>query len=126
MIEFRLTNDSLETPPAGLIVSGYGAMVEFIGVVRPEEDGKQIVALEYEVYKEMAQKQGDRLLQQMMQDHPVSAIQVIHRIGKIRVGEISLRVRVYSKHRQEAFNVASDFIIKLKQDIPIWKNAVFE
>lgn len=123
-ILFLLTTKSLEQPPPQAQVDGCGAMVEFLGIVRPEEDGKLISALDYEAYPEMAVKQAERHLDEVSRAHAVAAIHVVHRTGPVPVGEISVRVRVYAAHRQEAFAACSSFIDRLKQDVPIWKNPI--
>ncbi len=99
-------------------------MVEFLGVVRPEEGGVRIVALDYEAFDAMAEKEGQQLLLAVAEAIPVLAVQVIHRVGRVPVGEISLRVRVHAAHRKEAFAACSDIIERLKQHVPIWKHAV--
>lgn len=122
--EFQLTEASLETPPPGLVVNGHGAMVEFLGMVRGEEGGTAIAALDYEAYGAMALKEGRRLVSETLRNHPILAMQVIHRTGRIAAGEISLRVRVYGRHRKEAFAACEEFIRRLKEDVPIWKHAI--
>jgi molybdopterin synthase catalytic subunit len=119
--EFLLTPDSLETPPKGLAIPNYGAMLEFLGVVRPEEEGKPIEAIVYEAYPEMARVQAERILTEILNTHDILAIQVIHRTGRVPTHEISLRVRTYSKHRKAAYAASLDFIERLKKDVPIWK-----
>ena len=120
--EFRITMESLEGPADHLPVEGYGAMVEFLGVVRGVEEGKPISALWYEAYGEMAVKVGKKLVDEVAGKHDVLAMEVIHRVGKIKTGEISLRIRVYSKHRAAAFAACTEFIDRMKQDVPIWKH----
>ena len=123
-VEFRLTTASLESPPPVLEVRGYGALVEFLGVVRSEEKGAAIAALDYEAYDAMALKEGHRLVVEALQKHQILAIQVIHRLGRIAVGEISIRVRVHARHRKEALAACDEFIRRMKEDVPIWKHAV--
>jgi molybdopterin synthase catalytic subunit len=122
--EFRITTDSLEKPAAHLPIEGYGALVEFLGVVRGEEEGKVISALRYEAYGEMAAKVGQKLVEEVASKHDILAMEVIHRIGEIKNGETSLRICVYSKHRKAAFAACTDFIDRLKQDVPIWKHPI--
>lgn len=121
-LEFRVVNDSLEESPVLPDVLGHGAMVEFLGVVRPQERGKPIRALEYEAYVSMARKQGLRIVEEISSKHDLLGLQVIHRIGCVATGKISLRVRVWSTHREPAFLACSELIERLKQDVPIWKH----
>src|ERR1035437_8585613 len=98
-----------------------GAWLEFRGVVRGEENGRTIRALEYEAYPEMAGREIRRLLQEMSARHPCRAAKVIHRVGVIPVGETAIYVGVATPHRGEAIALLAEFMDRLKQDVPIWK-----
>jgi molybdopterin synthase catalytic subunit len=100
---------------------GSGALVRFEGRVRPEENGRIIEALIYEAYEPMAQDQMRIILQQLAASWPCILARVRHRIGRVPVGEAAIIVEVYSAHRAEAFALASGFMDRLKQDVPIWK-----
>src|SRR5208282_5147767 len=102
----------------------HGAWLEFRGVVRGEEKGQTISALEYEAYPEMADREIRRLLQEISARHPCQAVKVIHRVGVIPVGETSIYVGVASPHRGEAIALLAEFMDRLKQDVPIWKRRV--
>jgi molybdopterin synthase catalytic subunit len=101
-----------------------GAVVEFLGVVRDIEDGGRISALEYEAYRDMAEHQFHKIMEETRQRFPISSLRVIHRIGVIPVGEPSLYVCVIAGHRGEAFAAAQYLIDRLKQVVPIWKKGV--
>ena len=101
-----------------------GAVVEFLGVVRGLESGQSITALEYEAYRKMAEFQFHKIMDETLERFPISSLQVIHRIGIIKVGEPSLYVCVIAGHRGEAFDAAKYLIDRLKQVVPIWKKAV--
>jgi molybdopterin synthase catalytic subunit len=103
------------------IPSGIGALVRFEGRVRPEENEALIDALVYEAYMPMAQNQMQAILQELAQVWPCSLARVRHRIGLVPVGEAAIVVEVFAKHRTEAFALASAFMDRLKQDVPIWK-----
>lgn len=98
-----------------------GAWVEFRGIVRGEENGKVIAALEYEAYPEMAVREMRRLLTELSAIHPCLAAQVIHRVGLIPVGEAAIYVGIAARHRAEGFALLAAFMDRLKQDVPIWK-----
>ena len=98
-----------------------GAWVEFRGIVRREENGQPIAALEYEAYPEMALREMRRLLEELAAQHPCLAARVIHRVGVIRVGETAIYVGIAGRHRAEAFALLAAFMDRLKQDVPIWK-----
>ena len=100
---------------------GSGAVVRFDGRVRPDEDGQPINALVYEAYMPMAKTQMERILSELAQTWPCIAARVKHRVGIVPVGETSIVVEVFSAHRAEAFALASAFMDRLKQDVPIWK-----
>ena len=121
-IEIQLTNrpiaeNFLSSGQPGAV----GAWLEFRGVVRGEENGRTIRALEYEAYPEMAGREIRRLLQEISARHPCRAAKVIHRVGVIPVGETAIYVGVASPHRGEAIALLAEFMDRLKQDVPIWK-----
>ena len=121
-IEFQLTAGPIAgsiSPPPSLGTTG--AWLEFRGVVRGEENGRPISALEYEAYPEMAAREIRRLLTEISAKHPCLAVKVIHRIGVIPVGETAIYVGVASPHRAGAIALLAEFMDRLKQDVPIWK-----
>jgi molybdopterin molybdotransferase len=120
--EIKLTREpipqTIAPPPAGT----HGAWLEFRGVVREEENGEKISALEYEAYPEMAIREMRRLLEEISPRHPCLTAKIIHRIGIIPVGETAIYVGIESSHRAEAIALLAEFMDKLKQDVPIWKS----
>ena len=120
-VEIQLVREPI---PAGVVPAATGAdgaWLEFRGVVRDEENGRKISALEYEAYPEMAAREIRRLLEEISSRHPCLAAKVIHRLGTIPVGETAIYVGVASGHRGEAIALLAEFMDKLKQDVPIWK-----
>lgn len=107
------------SPPS---VNRAGAWVEFRGVVRGEESGQAIAALEYEAYSPMAEREMRRILVDLAERRPCLAARVIHRTGTVPVGEAAIYVGIAARHRGEAFAVLGDFMDRLKQDVPIWKS----
>ena len=120
-IEIELTNNPIPQEIVPPVAGAHGAWLEFRGVVRGEENGKKISALEYEAYPEMAAREVRRLLEDISSRHPCLAAKIIHRVGTIPVGETAIYVGVASAHRAEAITLLSEFMDKLKQDVPIWK-----
>ncbi len=116
--------DQQQLVRARAIPSDCGAVVEFLGVVRDMESGQPITALEYEAYREMAEFQFHKIMDETLAKFPISSLKVVHRVGVIRVGEPSLYVCVVSGHRGEAFQAAQYLIDRLKQVVPIWKKPV--
>jgi molybdopterin molybdotransferase len=120
-IDVQLTTEAIPERLSRELASGVGAWVEFRGVVRGEENGQPIAALEYEAYSPMAEREMDRLLREIAGRHPCVAACVVHRVGVVPVGEAAIRVAVAGKHRVEAFALLADFMDRLKQVVPIWK-----
>jgi molybdopterin molybdotransferase len=102
-------------------MGAHGAWLEFRGVVRAEENGHVISALEYETYSEMAEREIRRILESLSARHPCQMVKIIHRRGTIPVGETAIYVGVASAHRSEAIALLTEFMDLLKQDVPIWK-----
>ena len=101
-----------------------GAVVEFAGVVRSEEDGAPITALDYEAYEVMARSEMERIVRDLSAQYPCHAVEITHRIGRVPVGEASILVRIAAKHRAEAFGMLTEFMDRLKRDVPVWKKVV--
>lgn len=102
-----------------------GAISTFSGIVREHESGEKIQGLEYEAYTSMAKKVMSNIITSLMEEYPILSALVVHRIGKIPVGECAIYVRVVAEHRKEAFAVVQRFMDRLKQDVPIWKVASY-
>ncbi len=116
-----IISDAVILPPAFPADPGVGALAEFTGTVRGEENGTQISALVYEAYPAMAEPVMRRLLNSLATTHPCIAVRVQHRTGVIRVGEAAIHIAVQAKHRAPAFALLAAFMDRLKQDVPIWK-----
>ncbi|WP_332450445.1 molybdenum cofactor biosynthesis protein MoaE [Methanoculleus sp.] len=97
---------------------GMGALVTFCGVVR-DDDG--VERIELEAYEDVAVRELETIRDEAMREFSVESVDIVHRIGSLRVGETILLVIVGAGHRKEAF-AASEYIIdRLKQTVPIWK-----
>jgi len=107
--------------PHGKPPAGCGAVVDFTGIVRGEEEGRAISALEYQAYEPMAGREIERLVHELLAQFPCASVRVAHRIGAIPVGESAIALQVASRHRGAAFSFASAFMDRLKQEVPIWK-----
>ncbi|MFO0860285.1 MAG: molybdenum cofactor biosynthesis protein MoaE [Phycisphaerales bacterium] len=103
---------------------GTGAFVTFEGVVRPNEEGQKIRALDYQVYEPMASKQLQKLASAIIKEFGVLDVSVWHSEGRVAAGEVSFRLVVESEHRQEALAAMGAFIDRMKRDVPIWKKPV--
>lgn len=102
-----------------------GALAEFTGLVRGDENGSVIRGLVYEAYQPMAEREIARIVAELCAARPVQGVRVVHRIGRVPVGEAAIYVSVVSRHRAEAFAVLTGFMDRLKQDVPIWKTDTF-
>jgi molybdopterin synthase catalytic subunit len=120
-IDIQITNAPIgeQLPSPG--VTALGAWVEFRGLVRGEEEGQPIAALEYEAYSPMAEREMRHIIEEIARRQPCLLARVIHRVGVVPVGEAAIYVGVAGKHRAEAFKLLMDFMDRLKQDVPIWK-----
>lgn len=104
---------------------GAGAVVVFEGIARPSEDGRGIVALDYEAYEPMAGRELRRLGEVIVAEFGLAALRTVHSRGRVPVGACSFRLEIASAHRREALAGMSAFIDRLKQDVPIWKRPVW-
>ncbi len=123
-IQVQITRDVLRAGGLTPAEAGCGAVVEFAGVVRGEENGAAIGALDYEAYEAMARGEMERILQELAAEFACESVAVWHRIGRVPVGEASIVVRIEAKHRAEAFGMLTEFMNRLKRDVPIWKKAL--
>ena len=103
---------------------GMGAAVYFLGVVRHEEEGQTIAAIEYEAFPKMVEHQFQLLFDQIEKRWPIESVRLVHRLGVVKVNEPSLWVEVVAPHRGEAFAACQWLIDEMKRVVPIWKKAV--
>ena len=103
-----------------------GGVVLFLGTVRNRSEGRSVVGLEYETYREMAEKRLAELEREVRARWRVKKMTMIHREGRLRVGEVSVAVAVSSEHRAEAFEAARFAIDRIKTSAPIWKREVLK
>jgi molybdopterin synthase catalytic subunit len=104
-----------------VIPAGMGAAVYFLGVVRGTEEGRAISAIDYEAFQKMAEHQFHLLFEQAGKRWPLESIRLVHRIGRVDVGEASIWVEVVAAHREEAFAACQFIIAEMKRVVPIWK-----
>ncbi|GGM70984.1 molybdopterin synthase catalytic subunit [Thermogymnomonas acidicola] len=120
-----ITTDRIEDIQLGREVpDSDGAVVEFRGVVRGVEGDARIDHLEYEAYREMAERMLSELEERVRETFHVSTVTIIHRVGSVRVSEASVLIRVSAPHRRMAFMAAEYCIEEIKRNIPIWKKEV--
>ena len=98
-----------------------GAVATFEGVVRNHHAGKAVQYLEYEAYVPMAQKVLREVATEAAERWPIEAIAVVHRTGRLEVGEVSVAIAVSAAHRGDAFDALRYTIDELKDRAPVWK-----
>jgi len=103
-----------------------GAAVVFEGVVRNQTRGRRTLYLDYEAYDEMALKQMESLAGQALSQFQIRDVALVHRLGRLEIGEISVLIVVASAHRAAAFDACRWLIDTLKRIVPIWKKEYFE
>lgn len=103
---------------------GMGAAVYFLGVVRDNEEGKKISAIEYEAFEKMVTHQFNLLFDGMEKKWPLESVRLVHRVGVVKVNEPSLWVEIIAPHRGEAFAACQWLIDEMKRVVPIWKKPV--
>ena len=102
-----------------------GAVVVFDGVVRNNTRGRRTLHLDYEAYEEMAAKQMRDLAQESLTKFGVRQVTIVHRLGRLEIGETSVLIVVASAHRAHAFDACRWLIDTLKKTVPIWKKETF-
>jgi len=103
-----------------------GAAVVFEGVVRNQTRGRKTLYLDYEAYEEMALEQLESLAQRALKAFAVRDVAIVHRLGRLEIGETSVLIVVASAHRAAAFDACRWLIDTLKRTVPIWKKEYFE
>ena len=103
-----------------------GAAVVFEGVVRNHSRSRRTLFLEYEAYEEMARKQMESLAEQALAQFQIRDVALVHRLGRLEIGETSVLIIVASAHRAAAFEACRWLIDTLKRTVPIWKKEHFE
>ena len=104
-----------------VLLSSHGASVVFSGVVRDHHDGREVESIDYEAYRPMAEKEIASVVDAVRILFPDVAIAVLHRLGHLRVGDVSIVIVCASPHRAEAFEACRSVIDRIKQTVPIWK-----
>jgi molybdopterin synthase catalytic subunit len=102
-----------------------GAVCVFDGIVRDNTRGRKTLYLDYEAYREMALKQMQRLAAEALEKFGVRDVALVHRLGRLQVGETSVLIVVASAHRAAAFDACRWLIDTLKKTVPIWKKETF-
>lgn len=113
-IDYHALTESVRSPQSG-------AVVLFLGTVREMTGDRRTLALEYEAYPEMASAKLAELEETARSRWPIDRVGVVHRLGHLELGEISVAVAVSCPHRRQAFEAGQFLIDQLKVSVPIWK-----
>jgi len=125
---FRLVHEPIEVAPLRKKLVGMedGAIVIFEGIVRNQSHGKLVRYLEYSAYETMALLKLEEIGNQAKELFSIRQIGIIHRLGRLEIGECSVVIMVTSPHRAAAFEACRFAIDAIKQNVPIWKKEVYE
>ncbi len=118
VIDSQRLSDSLQRPEDG-------AVVVFEGVVRNNTKGRATTHLEYQCYESMAIEQIARIGREIASQCAIGRIGMIHRLGRLEIGEVSVAIVATAPHRKPAFDAALEGINRLKREVPIWKKEFF-
>ena len=124
---FKITSEEIELGDVIRAVEAgdAGAIVHFLGVVRNNTEGREVSYLEYEAYPPMAEKKMAEIAEEILEKWRLDRVAMIHRVGRLEIGEVSVAVAVASPHRKEAFEACHYAMNRLKQIVPIWKREVW-
>jgi molybdopterin synthase catalytic subunit len=125
---FRVTNQPIDLNELVRFVTDpeAGAVGTFIGTTRNNNEGRKVIALDYEGYPEMAEKELRRIGEDAKTKWPICRMAIMHRLGPVQIGEASVIIAVSSAHRDAAFAACRFAIEEIKKTVPIWKKEVFE
>ena len=121
----RLVREPIDVSSLTARAAGDGAVALFIGVVRNENGGRDVLHLEYEAYEEMALPLMEEIAAETARRFPVTDVRLVHRLGRLEIGEASVAVAISSPHRAEAFAACRFAIDTLKAQVPIWKKELY-
>lgn len=120
-IALRDTPLSIEEALAHVSHPGAGGLSFFVGVVRDENGGRRVSALEYQAYDAMAKSEMERIVGDLEREFAGVRLAALHRVGRLEVGETAVLCAAGAPHRGEAFAACRALIDRIKADVPIWK-----
>ena len=125
---YKITEDeiSVDALYKTVLKDSHGAVVTFAGVVRDHSGDKRTNYLEYEAYTNMAEKKMAEIGDEIQRQWGIADVAILHRVGRLEIGEISVLIAIASPHRAEALAACKYAIDRLKEIVPIWKKEVCE
>ncbi len=123
----RISQSAIEPDElrGSLIDNSAGGYVAFEGWIRNENEGQEVLRLEYEVYEPLAVKEGAKILEEARVKYPILNADCVHREGLLELGECAVWVGVTAAHRDEAFAACRFIIDEVKVRLPIWKKEYY-
>ncbi len=120
---FRVLTTPLDVAAAIAAVSApdVGGIDLFLGAVRDHNDGRKVTLLEYHAYVSMAEKEMQRIAEEIQQELPGVRLAALHRMGSLAVGDLAVVCAAGAAHRGEAFEACRRLIDRIKARVPIWK-----
>ena len=126
MIEITYEPLDVESITAKVCRDTNGAVVTFMGTTRNQTGRRRVLKLEYEAYRPMADAKLAEIVDEMKERWSVDDVAISHRLGTLKIGEVSMVVAVASPHRKEAFAACMHSVDRVKQIAPIWKKEFFD
>jgi molybdopterin synthase catalytic subunit len=125
---YHLTGDPIDVADVLASVGDptAGATATFVGVTRDHNQGRVVRFLEYEAYADMAEREMARIGSEAARRWSICKIAIVHRTGRVPIGQASVVIAVSAAHRAEAFAACRFAIDRLKASVPIWKKEHFE
>lgn len=122
-MRFHITNQKIDPQSLRkeLLQEVSGAYASFEGWVRNHNEGKPVNGLEYSSYEPLAEKEGQRIIEEALERFEVEAAGGVHRVGNLKIGDIAVWVGVSAAHRNAAFDACRYIIDQTKARVPIWK-----
>ena len=118
-----VTHDGLDLSSvvAELIEPACGAVATFLGTVRSPNEGQEIDVIDYQGYETMISSEMRRLADELHARHAIARLAIVHRLGRLRPGEVSLIIVVTSGHRRAALDACREALELVKSRLPVWK-----
>lgn len=126
--DFQITDQPIDLQALSARVASpkAGAIATFAGTVRDNARGRGVHVLEYEAYPEAAEKALEQIGSEIRARWNVEGVAIVHRTGRLGIGEVSVGIAVSSAHRAEAFDACRHAIERIKEVVPIWKKEFYE
>ncbi len=124
---FEITTEPLDVGAIArrVVLPECGATVSLDGYARQWTKGRETQYLVYEAYEAMALREMEKLIERARAQFEIASVGIVHRLGKLEIGETSIVISVAAPHRRAAFEACEWLIKELKRTVPIWKKEVY-